>query len=279
MNNISQEALRQFGLVRHPFWGDCQSHEKIYYTVDHQWVKAALDQAVRLHGCLIAVVGEVGSGKTTIKNDFIERHEGASIIQPFLLDKSALRVQHVEEAIIYGLDPSAKLFRSREARNRQLTQLLQSSTKAGNKHVLIIEEAQDLSVNVLKLLKRLVEIRSGNKACISVVMIGQSELLARLDVSRSYHLREIINRTTVAEIAPLQEPKQIEQYLKLKFDNYKGIFGIDAAQAILDVLSEIKSRQRCSVAYPLAINNVVSKALNSAAELGLETINADLIHS
>ena len=277
--NISQEALRHFGLTKHPFWGDCQSHEEVYYTVDHHWVKAALEQSARLPGCLIAVVGEVGSGKTTVKNDFIEQAEqrGITIIQPFLLDKSAMRVAHIEEAIIYGLEPKAKLRASREARNRQLCQMLQNSTKAGGKHVLIVEEAQDLSVSILKILKRLVEIRSGNKACMSVVMIGQPELLARLDSSRSYHLRELIHRTTVAELAPLQESGQIEDYLKLKFDNYRAIFGVNACCAILDSLSEARNQQRRSKAYPLAINNLVARALNNAASLGLNTINADVI--
>ncbi|MEM9423829.1 MAG: AAA family ATPase [Spirochaetota bacterium] len=281
--NISREALKNFGLLRHPFQGDCQSHEEIYYSPDHGWVKAALEQAARLAGCLVAVVGEVGSGKTTVKNDFIEKAEGegVAIIQPYMLDKTQLSVQHLEEAIVYGLDPNAKakLRLSREARNRQLAQMLQASTKAGRRHVLIIEEAQDLSVHVLKVLKRLVEIKAGNRACISVVMIGQPEFLARLDASRSYHLRELIHRTTVAEIAPLQNKTEVHEYLQLKFADCGRVFDEDSYGAILEVLSEAKQQRRWSAAYPLSINNLVAKSLNEAAALGLETINADVIRS
>ena len=279
--NISQEALRSFRLLRHPFQGDCQSHREIYYSVDHHWVKSALEQAARLPGCLVAVIGEVGSGKTTIKNDFIEQAEanGVTVIQPFMLDKTQLRVPHIEEAVIHGLDPEARLMRSREARSRQLAKLLKASAKLGRKHVLIVEEAQDLPAMVLKILKRLVEIKNGNKACISVVMIGQPEFLSRLDASRSYNLRELINRTTVARIAPLNSDAEVRDYLALKFAKPTEIFSFDAYQAILDSLSEAQRGKKVSAAYPLAINNVVAKALNNAAELGLDTINSDVICS
>ena len=279
--NISQEALRNFRLLRHPFQGDCQSHKEIYYSVDHHWVKSALEQAARLQGCLVAIIGEVGSGKTTIKNDFIEKaeSEGVTVIQPFMLDKTRLEVPHIEEAVIHGLDPTAKLFRSREARSRQLTKLLKESAKAGRKHVLIVEEAQDLPAMVLKVLKRLIEIKNGNKSCISVVMIGQPEFLARLDASRNYSLRELINRTTVAQIAPLNSDAEVRDYLALKFAKPSEVFSFDVYQAILEALSEAKNRKRVSAAYPLAINNIVTKALNKAASLGLDIINSELISS
>ena len=277
--NISAEALRSFGLLRHPFWGDCQSHEEIYYSADHGWVRAALEQSARLMGCLVAVVGEVGSGKTTIKNDFIETQEkaGVTLIQPYMLDKTQLAVRHIEEAIIYGLNPKAKLRLSREARGRQLAQLLQDSTKAGRKHVLIVEEAQDLTTMVLKVLKRLVEIKAGNRSCISVVMIGQPELLVRLDASRNHHLRELINRTTVAEIAPLGSATEVKEYLERKFARPAQVFAESAYSAILERLSEAKNGRRLSVAYPLAINNLVAEALNQAADLGLSELNDELL--
>ncbi|WGK69462.1 AAA family ATPase [Candidatus Haliotispira prima] len=279
--NITQEALKAFGLSRNPFQGEIQSAKDVFYSVEHLYVKNTLEQAARLPGCLTAVVGEVGSGKTTVKNNFIEQSEtdGVTVIQPFMLDKTKLAVPHLEEAIVWALNPEAKLFRSREARNRQLAKMLQASTKAGGRHVLIIEEAQDLSAMVLKVLKRLVEIKTGNKSCISVVMIGQPELLRRLDASRNYHLRELINRTTVAEIAPLQTDKEIRQYLELKFSNCRGLFGCDAYSAILDVLSESQNKRRHSAAYPLAINNLVAAALNSAAELGLDIVSADVLRA
>lgn len=277
--NISQEAIRTFRLSANPFQGDIQSGKDVYYSVEHLYVKNTLEQAARLQGCLIAVVGEVGSGKTTVKNNFIEEAEakGVKIIQPFMLDKSKLSVQHVEEALVYGLDPQAKLFRSREARNRQLTKLLQESTKAGRKHVLVVEEAQDLPTIVLKVLKRLVEIKVGNKSCISIVMIGQPELLARLDASRNYHLRELINRTTVAQLQPFDDSKDVRDYLALKFGRGAKVFSFDAYEGILEALSEARSGRRVSAAYPLSINNLVIEALNQAAELGLETISAELI--
>ena len=80
----------------------------------------------------------------------------------------------------------------------------------GFAHVLIIEEAHDLSIATLKYLKRFWELEDGLKKLLSILLIGQTELAGKLDESKNYEAREIIRRMELLKIEPLSDPKDIK---------------------------------------------------------------------
>ena len=73
---------------------------------------------------------------------------------------------------------------SQEAKARQAQKMLAESSRAGNSHVLVIEEAHDLSIQTLKVLKRFWELEDGFKRLLAIILIGQPELKLRLDQMR-----------------------------------------------------------------------------------------------
>lgn len=281
---LSQSAREHFNITRHPFLDDVQGPQDVYLSKDQRYIRASMYDAARNSG-LLAVVGESGSGKTTLRRDLLERirTEAAPIvvIQPQTVDKGKLTTAHICDAIITDLS-TEKPKQSLEAKARQVQRILTASSKQGTSHVLIIEEAHDLSVATLKYLKRFWEMEDGFKKLIGIILVGQPELGARLDERRNYDAREVIRRTEIATLKPLNG--NLEEYLTMKFKRVgialDTIFEKNAFDAIRSRLTRQRPNNPTQVEshlYPLVVHNLVIKCMNQAPELGLVKINADLV--
>lgn len=281
---LTPQAKKQFSLFRDPFTDDVQGPEDVFLSADQRYIREVLFATAR-HGGFVAIAGESGSGKTTLRRDMLDRiaREGLPVIavQPRVIDKGTLTASAICHAIIDDLHPGSKVKRSLEAQARQVEKLLIESSRAGNSHVLIIEEAHDLSIQTLKYLKRFWELEDGFKKLLSIVLIGQPELKDKLDERRNFEAREVIRRCEIAELLPLDGV--LEDYLRLKFQrvgaDYDKLFTADAADGIRNRLTRQGKtpRDMVSMVYPLTVNRVVIRALNLAANLGQARVNADLI--
>lgn len=281
---LTPQARQQFKLFRDPFTDDVQGPEDVFLSADQRYIREVLFTTAR-HGGFVAVAGESGSGKTTLRRDMLDRiaREGHPVIpiQPRSIDKGVLTASAICHAIIDDLHPGAKVKRSLEAQARQVEKLLTESSRAGNSHVLIIEEAHDLNIQTLKYLKRFWELEDGFKKLLAIILIGQPELENKLDERRNFEAREVIRRCEIARLMPLDGV--LEDYLRLKFKRvgaeYAALFGPDAADAIRTRLMRPGKTPRDSISmvYPLTVNRVVIRALNLAAELGQPRVTAELI--
>ena len=290
---LTQAAKQHFGLRRDPFNDEIQSADDVYMTPDVRYVREAMFQTA-CHGGFVAVVGESGAGKSTLREDLQDRinHEGRQIImiEPYVLAMEdndqkgkTLKAVHIAEAVLAAVAPNVSPKRSPEARFAQIHRALTESAKAGNKHVLIIEEAHGLPLPTLKHLKRFFELKSGFERLLGIVLIGQTELAQKLSENNP-NVREVVQRCEVVTLMPLTDGK-LEGYLKHKFaragaDLAKVMDGsaIDAVAERLTVKSRTaKGTELNSLLYPLAVNNLVSAAMNQATELGFDVVDADVV--
>lgn len=281
---LTQAAKRHFNLFRDPFLDDVQGPDDVYLSADQRYIREAMYQASR-HGGFLAVVGESGAGKSTLRKDLIERirrdGEPLTIVQPQTFDKRQLTALHIADAIISDLSAEAPK-RTLEAKARQVQRLLTGSSRAGNDHVLIIEEAHDLAIPTLKYLKRFWELEDGGfKRLLAIVLIGQPELKDKLNERINWEAREVIRRCEVAELQPLNG--NLEEYLALKFKRVgKGldeVFAADAYDAIRTRLTQRRggAAQTLSMMYPLVVNNAVRKAMNLAAQLAEPRVSGEIV--
>jgi type II secretory pathway predicted ATPase ExeA len=184
----------------------------------------------------------------------------------------------VTEAIIRDLMPDAAIHSTLEGRERQAQTLLRASHKAGKRHVLVIEEAHDLSIHMLKLLKRFWEIVEGHRHLLGIILVGQPELQAKLN-NYSHEARELINRLEIATLEPLG--RELEAYLARKFQRLNKpvdeIIAPDAYAALRQKLSRQVGRDRVSMCYPLRVNVEITRAMNKAADLGMPLVDAAVV--
>lgn len=281
---LTQQAKSQFKLFRDPFTDDVQGPDDVFLSADQRYIREVLFATAR-HGGFVAVAGESGSGKTTLRRDMLDRiqREGLPVvaIQPRSIDKAVLTASAICHAIIDDINPGAKVPRSLEAQARAVERVLTESSRAGNSHVLIIEEAHDLNIQTLKYLKRFWELEDGFKKLLAIILVGQPELKAKLDERRNFEAREVIRRCEIAELMPLDAV--LEDYLRLKFKrvgaDYSAIFAADAADGIRQRLSHAGKtpRDTISMVYPLTVNRLVIRAMNLAAQIGETHVTAELV--
>lgn len=279
---LSPAAKRHFKLFRDPFQDEVNGPDDVFLSEDQRYISEAMFQTAK-NGGFLAVSGESGSGKSTLRKMLIERIRELPIrlIFPQTLDKSKLSTGNICQAIINDLAPGATVRSSLEAQARQVRDVLLASAQSDFNHVLLIEEAHDISIATLKYLKRFYEIEDGFRKLLSIILVGQPELRDKLDERRYPEAREVIRRIEVAELAPLGG--NLESYLahKLKRLNVDpaSIFAPDAYDAIRGRWTKTRpgSRDVLSQLYPLIVNNTVTKAMNRAAEDGLPLITGDLI--
>lgn len=284
---LSQEAKRHFNLFKDPFINDVNSEEDVYLGADQRYVRSAMHYAASNAGFL-AIVGESGAGKSTLRKDLLaqitRKDEQITIIQPKIIDKEKMSAGSICDAIIADLsnDLTKKIPRSLEAKARLIEKLLIGSSIAGNSHVLMVEEAHDMTIPVLKYLKRFWEIEQGYKHLLGIILVGQPELKKMLDVRTNYAAREVINRCEVAELRPLDN--DLKAYLSLKFDRINkslaDVFEDDAYDAIRARLTFPSHNYRepvQSMLYPQWVNLTVTKCMNLAAQISSPKISAELV--
>ena len=174
---LSQDAKQHFKLKSDPFAPYLTKLSDIIMLQSHYYADEIMKTSAQA-GLFAVITGEVGSGKTTVRDKFLEENKQGSrfiAIIPETKDAGFLTAKEIMDTIIYELSEE-KPKRSMEALSRQVKKLLKQRQAAGEKCVLIIDEAQDLHTATLKYLKRLWEMRNGLTSLIGIVLIGQPEL-------------------------------------------------------------------------------------------------------
>lgn len=295
-NTLNRQAKEHFRLPCDPFTDEMQSEEDVFLSDDIRYVRQAIRQTAK-HGGMLAVVGESGSGKSTLRQDLAEwvfaNREPITLIEPYVLGSSddnvkgkTIKSLDITSAIIRCIDPSVKPRRSQEDRSRQMHELLLASAQAGRKHVVIIEEAHDLPIVTLKHLKRFYEMQAGFKKLLAIILIGQTELGDKLS-EYNPAVREVVQRCELVRLKPLDN--HVEAYLKHKFARIsvdaETIFEPSAFEEIRNRLRMSQSGGRgaarevktVSLCYPLAVNNLVSGAMNLALKLHETKVTGELV--
>jgi type II secretory pathway predicted ATPase ExeA len=283
---LTLQAYKKFNLEQDPFTGDIVKSDDVFLTPDTAFTAEYLHKTAKVGG-MVALIGESGSGKTTIRRYAIDRMESEGqkvrVIIPRCIDKARLSTANICDAIINDCSQEYA-GGSLEAKARMVERILTDSSRAGWSHILMIEEAHDLPITTLKYLKRFWELEDGFKKLLAIVLIGQPELKAKLDESKNWAARELIRRMEILEIFPMGTGEDIEKYLDIKFKRLElkreDIISDDGCAALAAKLRrETRDGVVYSVAYPLLINNWCRKAMNAAAELGAACVDAEVVNS
>lgn len=286
---LRQETKQNFGIFGDPF-RDPVNSDDLFLSPEMRYVRETLWASVQ-YPSFTAIVGESGSGKSTIRKDLKNRiakaNETVLVIEPYVLAMEdndlkgkTLKSTQIADAILAKVAPKFHPKRSAEAKFRQVHEALMESSKIGNKHMLIIEEAHSLPIPTLKHLKRFFELESedGYTRLLSVVLIGQSELALKLNEADP-RVREVVQRCELVTLYPLGE--NLQAYLTHCFKRVNKklaeIISDEGVEALKKRLTNHTRNRTSSMLYPLAINNLTIAALNMAANVGEAVVTAEVI--
>jgi general secretion pathway protein A len=179
-----------FGLREKPF-ALLPDPRFLYLSRCHREALAHLMYGIEQGEGFIEVVGQVGTGKTTLCRTLLERIGGSAetayIFNPSRTEAELLAAINRE----FGLPTAA---RSRSELIDELNRFLLAKKAAGRTVLLIIDEAQNLEIEVLEQIRLLSNLETDREKLLQIVLIGQPELeenLARTD------LRQLNQRISV----------------------------------------------------------------------------------
>lgn len=298
-HSLTQQARAHFRIPRDPFTDEMETDADVFLSDDIRYVRASIRQTAK-HGGMLAVVAESGGGKSTLVQDLQEwintTGEPITLISPYVLgmgrsDRKArpLLADDIIRSVFKVLAPTMPVPQNATTRAAKMHALLTESARIGRRHALVIEEAHDLATQTLKHLKRFYELQDGFKKLLAIILVGQTELGWRLS-EHDASVREVVQRCEIVRLPPLDN--HVEAYLRHKLSRVDVDF--DAVMT-RDAVDEIRNRLRTSVAegnragqrvsrtvslcHPLAINNLVSAAMNEAVKIGAPKVNAALIQA
>lgn len=190
--------LDYFGLTEPPF--DITPNPRfMFYSAKHREAFNHLMYGIRERKGFVQLTGEVGSGKTTLCRAMLEHldrghYDTALILNPIMSAEELVRAIAMEYALpVNGLDRLDIL--------NVINQFLLSQVERGRETVLIIDEAQDLTEDLLEQVRLLSNLETDNRKLLQIVLLGQPELRDRLN---SHRLRQLRQRITVRyHLSPL----------------------------------------------------------------------------
>lgn len=197
-----------FGFKEKPF-KLVPNPDYLFLSKSHEEALAHLTYAISQGDGFAEIIGEVGTGKTTICRAFLENldenTDAAYIINP-KMDSTQLLKAINDEFGIYAKEHNTKALIDR------LNSFLMERRAAGKRAILIIDEAQNLDQEVLEQLRLLSNLETTKEKLLQIILVGQPELGEMLD---SYELRQLGQRITLScHIFPLtyEETKNYIQH-------------------------------------------------------------------
>jgi len=240
--------LEYYGLNQAPF--DITPNPRfLFHSSKHHEAFNHLLYGIRERKGFVQLTGEVGAGKTTLCRALLEQLDAnfstALILNPVLSADELMKAIATE----FGLNVRG---RDRLETVSAIGEFLLKQVEHGRDTVLIIDEAQDLTEDLLEQVRLLSNIETDDRKLLQIVLLGQPELRERLDSPRLKQLRQRI--TVRFHLAPLTRG-EVAQYIRhrLQISGAKNtpVFTLPAVWRIYNYSGGI----------PRLINAVCDKAL------------------
>ena len=251
-----------FGLKDNPF-SIVPDPRFLYMSEGHREALAHLVYGINNDSGFILLTGEVGTGKTLVCRCLLEQIpdncETAFILNPKVTVTELLATICDEFGIDYPKDTeSVKVFVAK------ISDYLLQIHERGRRAILIIEEAQNLSVDVLEQIRLLTNLETSRQKLLQIIMVGQPELL---DLLARPALRQLSQRITARyHLGPLSK-KEIPTYVRHRLSVAGLVRGELFPSSTMDILF------RLTGGVPRLINLICDRALLGAFVQGKEKVD------
>lgn len=236
----------------------------LYFTASHREVMANLHYGIQHGKGLIMATGEVGTGKTTMLRAMLARLD-RSVLTCYIFNPGMTVSEFYHYiATSFGLTQYA----SKSDLLMKLGRLLMTRHARGLRTVLIVDEAQGLSRELLEEVRLLLNFETYTEKQLQIILAGQPELR---QVLNDPTLRQLKQRVSLrCEIKPLRAD-EVAAYIRARLKT--------AGASRLDLFTSeaVALIYRASEGIPRLINNICDNALLSGFAIGARHINHKIV--
>jgi general secretion pathway protein A len=255
-----------YGLRERPF--DLTPNPRfLYLTAGHKEALSNLEYGIIGRKGMTLLIGEAGTGKTTIVRAALEAVAGPSVKCVYLSNPVLTREEFYEFlAPKFGLSERAATSKAKFL--SELEEILLARHQAGGLTALVIDEAQSLPHELLEEVRLLANFETTTDKLLPVVLAGQPELAARLEHEELRQLKQrVALRCDLAALDFHETAAYIAGRVSIAGGDSPRIFRREAVQTIFE-----RSR-----GIPRTISVICDNALLSGFADGVKPIGSDLV--
>ncbi|HKP70289.1 MAG TPA: AAA family ATPase [Pyrinomonadaceae bacterium] len=253
-----------YGLIEYPF--NLTPDPKFLVTSsNYKELLAGLYYGIQMARGLMVLTGEVGTGKTTAMRWVIRRLD-TGVLASYIFNPH-LSIEEFYHYITGML--GVKQWSNKSELLSQFGELLDHRHQRGLRTILIVDEAHELSDEVLEEIRLLLNFESDNAKHLQVVLVGQPELTERL---RQPNLRQLKQRVAFrCKLPVLAGVEEVRHYI---IERLKIAGAVDTD---LFTDSAVEFIFQCSGGIPRQINNLCDNALLYAFSSDTRTIDRRIV--
>src|SRR6201998_1639876 len=219
-----------FGLKENPFNVN-PDPRYLYLTPNTQEALACLTYGIETRKGFILLTGEVGTGKTTLINKLLEWLHKERVFTAFVFNPR-LSVSQFFDFMIADFGVPCEI-RKKGQMLVKLNQWLLERYQAGERAVLVVDEAQNLSPQMLEEIRLLTNLETSTEKLLQIVLSGQPELDQNLNHPQLRQLRQRITLRAKTRPLTLEETLgYIQERLRIAGAQNPDIFSPEAVAAI-----------------------------------------------
>lgn len=251
-----------YGFVQPPF-SLTPDPRFLYRSESHDVALQQVWQAIRRKEGFIVLSGDIGTGKTTLCRTLLEQFDettfSALILNPFLSVEELLREVLLSFGVVSkdAMKTGRLATASKHELIRTLHDFLLSLVSLHGSAVLIIDEAQHLSADVLEEIRILSNLETNDQKLLQIVIVGQLNLL---DMLAKSELRQLDQRISIRCSLKALTREEVEAYVTHRLWVARGSTSVSFTAAAFDLVHAV------SGGIPRRINLLCDRALMQACE-------------
>ena len=219
-----------YGLRANPF--NVNPDPRYLFLTRHtEEALACLTYGIQSRKGFVLLTGEVGTGKTTLINKLLEWLRLQQVATAFIFNSRLNVPQFLDYTMAdFGIPCDSKL---KSQILLRLYNWLLDRYRAGETAVLIVDEAQNLSEEVLEEIRMLTNLETFTEKLLQIVLVGQPELEQKLKQPQLRQLRQRLTLRAKTHALTLDETKAyVQQRLRIAGSNGQQIFEPEALVSI-----------------------------------------------
>ena len=207
---------QHFGLTERPFTL-LPDPDFLYWTPSHKRAYAVLEYGVMTRAPITVITGEVGAGKTTLLQKLLYSIDDDTTVG--LISNAQGGKGDLLHWVLNELDIGGDLDAPYVAKFQKLQDFVIREYAEARHVLLIIDEAQNLSVEGLEELRMLTNINSNKDELLQLILMGQPEL--RTMISRP-ELRQFAQRVSASFHIPAMNAETTQAYIRHRLQHAGG---------------------------------------------------------